>query len=122
MAAELQDAFDTGLRPSDVDPERPSPIETPWGSFAIFACAGSLHAVQSFCPHLMGPLFHGTVAGETVTCPWHRWRFSLATGERLDAESASPIPGARLSVLATSFSSRGTIVLRDDGRVRPNLP
>ena len=28
--------FDSGLRPDQVDLERPAPIETPWGSFALF--------------------------------------------------------------------------------------
>jgi nitrite reductase/ring-hydroxylating ferredoxin subunit len=115
MAAQ-EEAFDTGLHPNDVDPHRPRPIDTPWGSFAIFSCAGRLHAVQSFCPHLMGPLFQGTVAGETVTCPWHQWRFALASGRRLDLQGREIPGGERLSVLEALFGPRGTILLRGDGR------
>ena len=110
------ESFDTGLRPADLAPERPRPLDTPWGSFAIFSCAGRLHAVQSFCPHLMGPLFQGTVAGETVTCPWHQWRFDLQSGRRIDSEGREIPGGERLSVLETLLGPSGTILLRDDGR------
>jgi nitrite reductase/ring-hydroxylating ferredoxin subunit len=107
------EAFDTGLRPEDVDPARPRPIDTPWGSMSIFACAGELLAVQSFCPHLMGPLFQGTVSGETVTCPWHQWRFSLRTGARVDAGRYFGPRGddAALLVCDADTGPRGTIVL-----------
>src|SRR5262245_34709873 len=115
-------SFDTGLRPEDVDPERPQPIDTPWGSISIFARGGSLFAVQSFCPHLMGPLFQGTVSGETVTCPWHQWRFSLATGLRLD-ETGMEMPGEeRLLLREVALGPRGTILLvvpRRDGAPPP---
>jgi nitrite reductase/ring-hydroxylating ferredoxin subunit len=108
------EAFDTGLSLSDIDPQRPRPIDTPWGSFAIFTCAERLHAVQSFCPHLLGPLFQGTVSGETVTCPWHQWRFSLVTGRRVDLAGALWSAGARLDVLDVLLGPRGTIVLRNE--------
>lgn len=111
MAA-APEAFDTGLRPADLDPRHPRPLDTPWGSFAIFSCADRLFAVQSFCPHLMGPLFQGTIAGETVTCPWHQWRFDLSSGRRLDAEGREMPDGERLSVLETLLGPRGTILLR----------
>jgi nitrite reductase/ring-hydroxylating ferredoxin subunit len=115
MAA-AQEAFDTGLRPEDLDPERPEPLDTPWGSFAIFSCAGRLHVVQSFCPHLMGPLFEGTVSGATVTCPWHQWRFDLSTGLRIDSEGLEMPGGDRLSVLETRLGPSGTILLIAGGR------
>ncbi len=107
---------DTGLRPEEIDPEHPRAIETPWGAFALFRRGGTLRCVQAFCPHLEGPLFEGTLSGDEVTCPWHRWRFSLASGERLDAptgpEPLAPArPDQRLSRLAVRTSARGTIVL-----------
>ena len=77
-------SFDTGLRQADLDPHRPAPIETPWGSFALYVLGGRVHAVQSFCPHLGGPLFQGTQSGDTITCPWHQWRYSLVSGARQD--------------------------------------
>lgn len=109
--ADPRDSFDTGLRPSDIDPARPRPIDTPWGSFTIFSCAGRFFATQSFCPHLLGPLFQGTLSGETVTCPWHQWRFSLETGHRLD-ESGLEMPGGPcLLRREVAEGPRGTVLL-----------
>jgi len=103
--------FDTGLSPRDVDPERPRPVETPWGPVAILSCAERLFAVQSFCPHLGGPLFQGTISGETVTCPWHHWRFSLATGRRLELDGRPHPGGDSLIVCDVQAGPRGTLVL-----------
>ena len=109
--SDLPDVFDTRLTPSEVDASRPEPIETPWGSFAIFSVSGRLRAVQSFCPHMQGPLFQGTIAGETVTCPWHEWRFSLANGKRLDLEGRELPGGAMLRFLEARVGPEGTILL-----------
>jgi len=73
----------TGVRRAELDPERPRPFDTPWGSFALYVVSGRLVAAESFCPHILGPLFQGTRSGEDaaeVTCPWHGWRYSLRSG------------------------------------------
>lgn len=73
--------FDTGIRPSELDPGFPRPIDTPWGSFTIWRLAsGRLVARESFCPHLLGPLFQGSRYGDVLACPWHDWHYSLETG------------------------------------------
>jgi nitrite reductase/ring-hydroxylating ferredoxin subunit len=109
------ESFDTGLRSADLDPHRPSPIDTPWGSYALYVVGGRVHAVQSFCPHLDGPLFQGTQSGETITCPWHQWRFSLVDGARQD-EGAQLYGGRpRLRVCSVTHSASGTLVLSRPG-------
>lgn len=105
-------SFDTGLRPQDVDPQRPRPLQSPWGTLALFSVAGEILCTQAFCPHLEGPLFQGTLTDATVTCPWHFWRFDLRTGRRLDA--ARPRFGAdarRIRTYAVERSAAGTLVL-----------
>ena len=110
-------SFDTGLRQADIDPERPAPIETPWGSFALYIVAGRVRAVQSFCPHLDGPLFQGTRSGDTITCPWHQWCFSLESGARLDPSALLHGGRPRLRICPVSESASGTLVLsRPDSR------
>jgi nitrite reductase/ring-hydroxylating ferredoxin subunit len=49
---------------------------------ALFRVNGEIHAIAAICPHWGGPLGEGTVsAGRLeVTCPWHRFRYSLRTG------------------------------------------
>ena len=36
--------------------------------------------IDNACPHSAGNLSAGEVAGNTVTCPWHHWRFDLDRG------------------------------------------
>lgn len=103
--------FDTQLKPRDLDPEHPSPIETPWGSISLFAVGAEIFAVQSFCPHLEGPLFQGTVSGETVTCPWHAWSFSLRTGARTALAGIPSRKRGALLVCEVSLGPRGTLLL-----------
>lgn len=47
---------------------------------ALFNLGGIFYAVDNLCPHEGGPLAAGSIEGEVLTCPWHRWRFHLPTG------------------------------------------
>jgi nitrite reductase/ring-hydroxylating ferredoxin subunit len=113
MSVPEPESFDTGLLPADVDPERPRPIATPWGTLALYSVGGEILCAQAFCPHLEGPLFQGTLSGTTVTCPWHQWRFDLRTGARVDAARPPFGPDARpIRTWSVTSSPRGTLVLR----------
>ena len=113
--------FDTGVTPDELDPEHPRPIETPWGTMALYRLGDDVLCLQAFCPHMEGPLFQGTLSEEegpdgscrrTVTCPWHRWRYDLADGARLwpsKAEDPLDDPLVRCEVVR---SERGTVWLR----------
>jgi len=108
MSAHI-DSFDTESRATDLDPEHPEPILTPWGTMALYVDGGEVLCVQAFCPHLDGPLFQGSVAGGAITCPWHLWRFDLRTGRRLGLLGI-PMPGF-VKRCDVSTSERGTLVL-----------
>ena len=41
---------------------------------------GGVFAVDNRCPHKGGPLAEGMLAGDTVVCPLHAFRFELANG------------------------------------------
>jgi nitrite reductase/ring-hydroxylating ferredoxin subunit len=114
MSEEVE-SFDTGLCHADLDPHRPAPIDTPWGSFALYVVGGRVHAVQSFCAHLDGPLFQGTQSGDTITCPWHQWRYSLVSGARLDDGATQYGGKPRLRVCSITQSASGTLVLSQPG-------
>lgn len=107
----MEDPFDTGLRREDLDPARPRPIETPWGSFSLYVVAGEVLAAQSFCPHLEGPLFQGTQVEDTIVCPWHQWRFSLRTGARLDAGGCLRFGLDTLATCDVRVGPLGTLLL-----------
>lgn len=111
--AALPGEFDTGLKPSAIDPERPRAVETPWGVQALYRVGAEFLSTQAFCPHLGGPLFQGTLSGATITCPWHQWRFDLRSGERVDAARPRSGPGAEpLRCAAVHVSRAGTLLLR----------
>src|SRR5579864_5462212 len=55
---------------------------------AIFNVNGRFLAVDNRCPHKGGPLSDGIVAGTTVVCPLHGWRFDLESG--LAARATAP--------------------------------
>ena len=41
---------------------------------------GEVFATQASCPHANGPLADGVVGNGQVVCPFHGYRFDLATG------------------------------------------
>ncbi len=106
--------FDTELRPEDLDPERPQPFDTPWGSFALYLVEGEWRAWQSFCPHMQAPLFGGTRTADSITCPWHLWRYSLTSGEFLEApeDDETPERGC-LARAGVRVGPRGTLLLEE---------
>jgi nitrite reductase (NADH) small subunit len=55
-------------------------VEIDGKAIALFNVGGIFHAIEDTCLHAGGPLHEGTLDGTTVTCPWHDWRFDVATG------------------------------------------
>lgn len=54
---------------------------------------GTVYAFSDSCRHAGGPLSAGLLIGDTVTCPWHGWTYSVRTGK-----SIVPPVGLRLPV------------------------
>jgi nitrite reductase (NADH) small subunit len=57
---------------------------------AVAALAGSpsgFVAFENLCPHAQGPVGEGRVHGQAIVCPWHFFRFDLATGKPVGMES-----------------------------------
>ncbi len=42
---------------------------------------GKVFAMDNQCPHKNGPLADGMLAGDSVVCPLHAFRFDMTTGE-----------------------------------------
>lgn len=71
-------------------------VEVDGLSIGVFNVAGEFHALANVCPHQLAPLCEGPVTGdvvapavgeyevvregELVRCPWHGWKFDIATG------------------------------------------
>jgi nitrite reductase/ring-hydroxylating ferredoxin subunit len=54
---------------------------------AVFLVDGRVHAFANACPHEGNPLVLADVAGPTLTCPFHGWRFDVETGACLVGEA-----------------------------------
>ncbi|SUZ60556.1 uncharacterized protein METZ01_LOCUS13410 [marine metagenome] len=50
-------------------------------AIALFNVDGTFYALDNTCIHRGGPLGDGFCTDGTVTCPWHGWEYSMATGE-----------------------------------------
>ena len=77
---------------------------------AVFLHRGRVYALSETCPHRGGPLHLGQVVHGIVHCPWHLWRFDLASGRSpLNPNSCVPTYPARVK--------DGTVLLRipDEG-------
>src|SRR5580704_16272893 len=48
-------------------------------------------AIGATCTHYSGPLAEGLLVGDAVRCPWHHARFSLRTGEAVEAPAFNSV-------------------------------
>jgi nitrite reductase/ring-hydroxylating ferredoxin subunit len=77
----------------------PFTVELAGRAWRIVRLAGdALAAHATVCPHWLGPLDASEVADGCVTCPWHGYRFDVATGRRCDAQSGLRLTIARVAV------------------------
>ncbi|RLQ20392.1 Rieske (2Fe-2S) protein [Seongchinamella sediminis] len=44
---------------------------------------GQLYLIEANCPHRAHPLDSASIAGNTIECPLHQYRFNLADGRLL---------------------------------------
>ncbi|MCH8946895.1 MAG: non-heme iron oxygenase ferredoxin subunit [Acidobacteria bacterium] len=56
-------------------------VEAAGHDVALFHVDGKYFAIDGTCTHKGGPLAEGELNGNVVTCPWHGWKFNVATGE-----------------------------------------
>jgi nitrite reductase (NADH) small subunit len=68
-----------------------------------------LYAVQAHCPHRNGALADGIIGGGKVICPFHAFKFDLATGAPLGNDCQA------LKTFRVSVSDAGEMLLILDG-------
>ena len=90
--------FSEELSPGDVKPVRYFGEEL----VLVAAESGAIRLFGAYCPHLGAHLGHGgRVAGETLRCPFHAWRFGM-DGACVEVPYAQKIPPrARLRSYST---------------------
>jgi len=55
----------------DLTPGQAAAFDVEGQKIALFNAHGTFYAIGDTCTHRGGPLSEGSVAGTTVTCPWH---------------------------------------------------
>jgi apoptosis-inducing factor 3 len=77
---------------------------------AVIRIGGEIYAIDALCPHWAGPLGEGevSVARREITCPWHRFRFSLRDGRCVVATKRPPVACFAVRI--------------EDGRVYADIP
>ena len=64
----------------DLKPGENKVVDVNGTEVALFNVDNEFFAISNTCLHRGGPLGEGFLEGDTVTCPWHGWRFNVKTG------------------------------------------
>ena len=67
-------------RLADLPLDRPVLVEHEGRRVAVVRRDDGVRALADACPHAGGPLSEGAVRGDTLTCPYHGWVWSLRDG------------------------------------------
>ena len=80
---------------TDIPTGRGKSVEINGKTVAVFNVDGNFYAINDTCAHRGGPLGEGELDGNTVTCPWHGWRYDVTSGAN---ELVPGMPQERYSV------------------------
>ena len=72
---------------SELDPLETHLVETQAGRFCVRRWRNQWIVHSAVCPHMLGPLNEAELNEHgNITCPWHGYRFDVATGQNIDAK------------------------------------
>jgi nitrite reductase/ring-hydroxylating ferredoxin subunit/uncharacterized membrane protein len=79
------------LGSAELREETPVVVEVERVPVLLVRHAGTVLAVQEWCPHAGGPLSEGKLEGDVIECPWHQSRFCLTDGRPLQGPASVPL-------------------------------
>lgn len=82
------DGFVRVGRVRDLRPGRGRQFRLDGKPVAVFRTKDGWSAIGDTCPHMGTSLADGSLSGGAVECPWHHWRFDLATGRSTERDWA----------------------------------
>jgi nitrite reductase/ring-hydroxylating ferredoxin subunit len=68
------------------------------GRFRLIRHEGALIAHSRVCPHWLGPLEREPDGDGCLTCPWHGYRFDVATGHSADGRGLRLAPAPQINL------------------------
>jgi len=72
---------------SELDPLGTHLVETQAGRFCVRRWRDEWIVHSAICPHMLGPLNEAKLDERgNITCPWHGYRFDVATGQNIDGK------------------------------------
>ena len=95
-------------RLSELAPGRMRYVDLDGLPIALANVGGQIFAFSDSCRHEGGPLSSGVLIGETVTCPWHGWTYSVRTGKAI-----VPPVGIRIATYAVRVDGDDVYVAVD---------
>ncbi len=74
-------AFVRVARAEEIAPGQCRTLRVGIRRIAVFNVDGAFHAIEDACRHMKAPLSTGRLAGCTLTCSWHGWKYDITTGQ-----------------------------------------
>ena len=91
----------------DLKPGENKVVSVDGAEVALFNVDGEFFATNNICLHRGGPLGEGFLDGDTVTCPWHGWRYNVKTGAN------ATIPTAKVATYQVKVEGENILVAVD---------
>ena len=95
---ELLAALPAGTPPLDLGPvdalRTPFDVEFAGRPYRVGTVNGALRVHSTLCPHWLGPLEAAPEPDGSLRCPWHGYRFELASGRGCEQASRLRLPPA----------------------------
>ena len=82
----------------DVAPGTGTVVQADGKAVALFNVGGTFYATANACTHVGGPLGEGSLAGTTVTCPWHGSQFDVTSGQLVRGPARRPVATYKVRV------------------------
>lgn len=101
-ARDARDRIDLGAADA-LRGQTPVEVEARGRRFRVEHAAEGWRAYDATCPHRLGPLERH---GEELRCPWHGYRFDLASGRSCDGRGLKLAPAPRVEI-----DARGHVLL-----------
>jgi len=94
----MQEVEDWWRGPGSPLADEPLVVNVDGVEVAVAEVAGTLVAFDDTCTHRACPLSEGVFDDHSVTCPCHKSRFDLRTGEPLNGPATEPIRIRRVAL------------------------